>query len=347
LLSYPIYTMTTFGEITASTISPKMTPEDLQQAQYLLGPWLIGSFLDVLFQGILFCQFTHYFDLYRDDKLIVKLSVVGLIIITTLKSVQSFALIWIQNILYFNDLEGAILLDYTTWWQSGNSLMVASIGLYVQMFFLNRLYAISDRKLWIVVPIAVLLAFAYCAICAATYYITLGEAAGPKIALWFAAHLSTVFAGDLSVTLCTAFFLIRSRKDVLPQTVGIIDALIRLTFSTAAPAAFCAMFNLIFSQLYSGSNKLISVGFNQLLPKLYAFSMMWTLNARRYILRGDRRLYTSQTRSSTTPRRATNDVELNAVRTEDIRDMFSHSGVKSAHPSDEQSVAYTSKGIAM
>ncbi len=65
-----------------------------------------------------------------------------------------------------------------------------------------------------------------------------------------------------------------------------------------------AMFNLIFSQLYSGSNKLISVGFNQLLPKLYAFSMMWTLNARRYILRGDSRLYTSQTRSSATPRRA-------------------------------------------
>lgn len=80
------------------------------------------------------------------------------------------------------------------------SHQVASIGLYVQMFFLNRLYAISERRLWIVVPIAVLLAFAYCAICVAvsvavsrlcialkwlqTYYITLGEAAGPKIALW-------------------------------------------------------------------------------------------------------------------------------------------------------------------
>jgi len=77
---------------------------------------------------------------------------------------------------------------------------VASIGLYVQIFFLNRLYAISERRLWIVLPIGVLLAFAYCAICAAvsvavsrlyvtlrwvqTYYITLGEAAGPKIALW-------------------------------------------------------------------------------------------------------------------------------------------------------------------
>jgi len=40
------------------------------------------------------------------------------------------------------------------------------------------------------------------------------------------------------------------------------------------------MFNLIFSQVYTGNNKLISSAFNEALPKLYAFSMMWTLNAR-------------------------------------------------------------------
>lgn len=100
------------------------------------------------------------------------------------------------------------------------------------------------------------------------------------------------------------------------RTVGIIDSLIRLTFSTAAPAAIwydtilyprpalkdeciSAMFNLLFSQIYPGNIKLISAGFNQLLPKLYAFSMMWTLNARRSILKGNSRLYTSD---SSTPR---------------------------------------------
>jgi hypothetical protein len=35
----------------------------------------------------------------------------------------------------------------------------------------------------------------------------------------------------------TAYFLIKSRNDVLPQTVGLINALVRLTFQTAAPAA--------------------------------------------------------------------------------------------------------------
>ena len=47
------------------------------------------------------------------------------------------------------------------------------------------------------------------------------------------------------------------------------------------------MFNLIFSQIYPGDHKLISSAFNQALPKLYAFSMMWTLNARREIQADD------------------------------------------------------------
>jgi hypothetical protein len=43
------------------------------------------------------------------------------------------------------------------------------------------------------------------------------------------------------------------------------------------------MFNLIFSQTYSGNDAIISTAFNLALPKLYAVSMMWTLNARRTI----------------------------------------------------------------
>jgi hypothetical protein len=43
------------------------------------------------------------------------------------------------------------------------------------------------------------------------------------------------------------------------------------------------MFNLIFSQVYPGGVAIVSTAFNMALPKLYAVSMMWTLNARRTI----------------------------------------------------------------
>lgn len=311
-------------------MSSVTSPEDLHQIEYLLGPWLIGSFVDLLLQGVLFCQFAHYFELYSDDKWNIKLAVIGLMLVTTLKSIQAFSLAWIQNILYFEDLKGAILLSYTAWWQSGNPLMVECIGIYVQTFFLHRLYRISGNKWWVVAPIALLIAFAFCSICLGTYYITLGAAYSPEISLWFATHLSSVCAADLLVTLSIAFFLIRSKRDVLPQTYTVIDSLVKLTLSTAAPASICAMLNLIFSQLYSGQNVLISTAFNQALPKLYGMSMMWTLNARRNIRAARQPVHMS----GNSLRRPQNDVELDSygvhIHTEtstqqtDIRGMFRH-----------------------
>jgi hypothetical protein len=44
------------------------------------------------------------------------------------------------------------------------------------------------------------------------------------------------------------------------------------------------MFNLIFSQIsVTDVHSIVSTAFNMPLPKLYAVSMMWTLNARRAI----------------------------------------------------------------
>ncbi|KAF9010682.1 hypothetical protein BDQ17DRAFT_1234560 [Cyathus striatus] len=254
-----------------------MTDEELQRALFLLGPWLIGSFTDVLFQGVLFCQFSHYYSWHRNDSLRLRLMVLGLAILTTLKSIHSFVIVWMQLIIHFGDLDGAIMLNYTAWWQTGSSLMVATIGVYVQAYFLHRLWAISGHNLWLVMIILIILVFAYLSLVIATYYISQGVDATPNIGIWSSDDLK---AGDLMITLSTAFYLIRSMKGVLPQTVTLLSALVRLTFQTAAPASLCAMFNLIFSQVYSGEFKLISVAFNQALPKLYAFSMMWTLNAR-------------------------------------------------------------------
>ncbi|KAI5121052.1 hypothetical protein M0805_008628 [Coniferiporia weirii] len=258
-----------------------MDSAEWENVVFLLGPWVIGGFLDILLQGILFCQFINYFTWYRDDKRGLVLLVIGLFIMTTLKSIQSFALVWIQNIVYFGDINGAIALSYTKWWQSGNGLMVAAIGAYVQSYFCYRLYVIS-QKWWVVVPIAIVFIFALIASVLSTYYTTKDEQL--DIRNWYAAHLSSVFAGDTLLACTTAYFLLlKNPKGGLERTKNLIHALVRLTFQTATPAAICAMLNLIFSQIYVGSNKLVSSAFNMALPKIYAISMMWTLNARRSI----------------------------------------------------------------
>ncbi|KAJ6571184.1 hypothetical protein B0H19DRAFT_658011 [Mycena capillaripes] len=315
-------------------MSTVLTPEQVQAVNFNLGPWLIGSCLDLILQGVLSSQFVNYYTWYSDDKSSLRIIVGILILLTMLKSIQAFAVIWIMFIPYFGDVQGAILLNYTTWWQAGNPLMVAFLGLYVQSYFCFRLWVIS-KKWFVVAPIAILFLFAFLSMAVATYYITTEE--NDAIRMWFASHLSSVFAGDIILSLTTAYFLLKTKKDVLPQTAGLINALIRLTFQTAAPAALCAMFNLIFSQIavISGSS-LVSTAFNMPLPKLYAVSMMWTLNARRTISANhssqNGMTHTSNELSggcSRAQRRANGDMELGAIhvvtQTEtniDVRDMF-------------------------
>ncbi|KAJ7473545.1 hypothetical protein FB451DRAFT_1468430 [Mycena latifolia] len=331
--------------------STQLAGEAKRQANFLpcraIYPFSIES-------GVLCSQFINYFIWYRDDKTSLKVVVAILCFLTVLKSIQAFAIVWIQFIVFFGDLQGAILLNYTTWWQSGNPLIVsrqsfmhfvyymddykvAVMGLYVQCYFCFRLYIISGTP-YVVAPVAAVFLFALVSILVATYYITAEN--GPMISNWFAAHLSSVFAGDILLSATTAHFLLRSRNEVLPQTVSLMSALVRLTFQTAALPALCAMFNLIFSQLYPASDALISTAFNMALPKLYAVSMMWTLNARRAI----RAMYMDSNDISIPTglsRRTNGDVELSPLNltqidnVEDLRALFGHADARRAAKSQE------------
>ncbi|KAJ7754275.1 hypothetical protein B0H14DRAFT_2405029 [Mycena olivaceomarginata] len=257
---------------------------------------LVGGCLDIFLLGILLTQFRNYFTWYHDDKMSLRVIVAILLVGHILKTRPCLvrpAIIWIQNIAYFGNLQGAILLNYTTWWQSGTPLIDGIFGFYVQIYFCYRLWMIS-KKLFVVVPVAIIFLFAFLSIVIATYFIATTNL--PQISNWFAAHLGSVFAGDVCLTsLTVSIFLIKSKADVLPQMVGLINSLVRLTFQTAAPAAIwqgirisvnfqsSALFNLAFSQKNPGGSGIISTAFNEMIPKLYAISMMYTLNARRTI----------------------------------------------------------------
>jgi hypothetical protein len=80
--------------------------------------------------------------------------------------------------------------------------------------------------------------------------------------------------------------------DQCPRSVDVPDRHARRSLARKSLGLFCAqlieflssaMLNLIFSQAFPGAESIISTIFNMALPKLYAISMMWTLNARRTI----------------------------------------------------------------
>lgn len=137
-----------------------MTDEEHQEALFFLGPWLVGLCLDLFLQGILSSQFSNYYSWYgKTDGIGLKVAVGVLAIVTSLKSIQCFAIVWIQLIDNFLDLQTAINMRFVTWYQIGNPLMVAFIGFYVQMYFCYRLWVVS-KLWWVPLPIIFLFLFA-------------------------------------------------------------------------------------------------------------------------------------------------------------------------------------------
>ncbi|KAH8915709.1 hypothetical protein BT69DRAFT_1356369 [Atractiella rhizophila] len=260
--------------------SPLMTHEEYEQSRRLLGPWLIGLSLEFILYGILLAQFHTYYQHYKDDRRWLKLVVAGLFIIQLLKSIHSFVTCWIQFVAFFTDLQGAIFISYTEWWQSAFTLIDASCGLYVQAYFLYRLYIIC-RRWWVIALIVAVLIFSYISIIIATILIM--EAKFNLIARWFASHY---------------------------RTHNLIFALIKLSIQCAVPAVIVAALNLAFSQIYDGTVDLTSTIFNMVLVRVYACSMMFVLNSRKSIVRA----HGTSASESRTDRLATNTIGTHKTR---------------------------------
>ncbi|KAG9119708.1 hypothetical protein FRC07_005127, partial [Ceratobasidium sp. 392] len=89
--------------------------------------------------------------------------------------------------------------------------------------------------------------------------------------------VSTVLV-DSVITLVTLFYFLRSKKGFNPHTDTIIKRLILVTFEAALPPALSAICDMITSVVLTAGN--IHVTFNMLTPRLYAYSLLFTLNAR-------------------------------------------------------------------
>ncbi|KAF8131764.1 hypothetical protein K438DRAFT_1998807 [Mycena galopus ATCC 62051] len=317
---------------------PGISAEEEILVKFFLGPWLIGSSLELILMGVLSCQFVNYYNWYPEDGGRLRTAVAVLCVLNVLKSAECFASLWIFLINHFGDIQYDLGLSTTGWWDTANPLMVAILDFYVQCYFCTRLWAVSKRW-WVVAPIFTLFVFALMSMVIGTYFIETAQER--QVTDWFAAHLSSVFAGDVILSATTAYFLIKTKNNVIStQTAQLIHSLIRLGFQTATPAALVAMFNLIFSQMYRSNNPLlgyVEIAFNQVLPKVYAISMMYTLNVRR-----DIRIRASGSRTGSgsdgpssggrvQPRHANGDVELGRIevttqkeitRHVDVTDMF-------------------------
>ncbi|KAJ7820541.1 hypothetical protein B0H13DRAFT_2451573 [Mycena leptocephala] len=284
---------------------------------FYLGGWDLAICADLILQGVIFAQIAHYTTLYGNDFLAMRAFVAVLLVITTLKSAQGLAILWIQNVKYFMNLNAALSMSTSSWTTEASLALAAIVAFYVQLFFCRRLWVIS-RNVYIVGLVFVLFVFALVAAivsCVFTFAGQIKNVTWSKEAVETFIHLATVFAGDVLLCGSTIYFLLFHSRHSSPETAGMLDSITKLTFQSAAPAAVCALISLVGTVAWDrktpNAYAMLAIIANNVLPKLYAISAMWTLNSRRRI----RQAHSSTGRNSTVPvtePRHPNDIELSS-----------------------------------
>ncbi|KAH8831465.1 hypothetical protein DL96DRAFT_1705895 [Flagelloscypha sp. PMI_526] len=265
---------------------PAITPSDPLYGItiYVMGGWFIGGCLVLLLFGVLTCQVTNYFTYYKADKTALRISVGGLYLLALLKVAQAFALLWIHSILWGADPAGALKLQQK-WFILVNIPLGAVISLYVQLYYVHRLWALS-RAWWAVAPVVIVMLLGFVAALITASSSSAALATTGKSSDWFAIYNACSFVTDILITVITTTYLLRAKKKVFARSKRLVDSLVRLAVQTAVPASICTLIMLICSRLGSKSllpqpPNAIILGLLHALPIIYANCMMYILNTRR------------------------------------------------------------------
>ncbi|KAJ7302503.1 hypothetical protein DFH08DRAFT_1089732 [Mycena albidolilacea] len=253
----------------AVDVLPALSTEDplFGLIYYVLGGWFIGSSVVLLLEGILISQVrsldiffrdsaselhsqvSNYYSWYPEDSVAMKMAIAVLFLFTVLKTIQSFAITWINSVLYMRDPTGTVSLN-KEWYQVVNIPLGAVIAAYVQTYYCYRLWKLSG-KWWYVAPlVTVMLVGLVSAIVTGAVI-----AASGKSSNWFAVHVSCTFATDVLITGASTFFLVRARQKALSHTRKLISNLIKICCQTALPATTATLIELICSRIGGKSLK--------------------------------------------------------------------------------------------
>ncbi|PVF94914.1 hypothetical protein CPB86DRAFT_788590 [Serendipita vermifera] len=257
-----------------------------------IGPWLIGALGDLFLQGILTVQTANYFthlsgEPYRKRTWLV----IGLTILCILKSIQNILDVWGLTVEAFCDPDMASQLPWSKWQYYSAPLLTAIIAIIVQSFFVLRYWRLT--KAWyICIPIivgmilSIIGAVVIFALLASSPFSPDNEthSAATMLAVtkllrrWTLIHLISSILVDVAITTATAWHLYKQKPFVARLTSEMIDRLIRMVWQSALPPTLCVILTAIVIPPNPTFPEYILMAPYGMLPKLYAISLMYTLN---------------------------------------------------------------------
>ncbi|KAI0356730.1 hypothetical protein OH77DRAFT_1423700 [Trametes cingulata] len=242
-----------------------------------MGPLLIGVILAAIMYGVSCSQMYYYFTRYPRDPWSIKLLVMAVWTTDSIhQALISHSVYWYLITEYGNPTALTLL---------SKSIIVevffnAFTGLFVQSFFAARIWKLSGGKLYLVIPVAVLIAGEFAVAMAYSIkalrletFMDLVQIKGLSISInAFAA------AGDVTIAaiLCTILHFSRTG---FSKSNTLINRLMVFAVNTGLLTSVCACLSLI--TILSLPNTFVYICFFFLVGRLYSNSLMATLNARK------------------------------------------------------------------
>jgi len=246
------------------------------------GALLIGGLFSALLSGFVIVQVIVYFKLYPSDLTRLKVLVLAVWFLDTCHSIC----IWLSLWSYFIDHFGnAPQINVIHWSLALSVLFPALLTLLVHMFFAHRIFMLSKRNYFLTAPIVILAILRLASACTTTsFMLHLHTFSRFKqdVRFIFTTGLALSTTIDVIIT-ASLFVLLQTSRTGAATLDAVIDALIRYTFETSSLTCAGTIASMLCWCIIP--NNLIFFGLHFGIGKLYANSLLVTLNTRETVRR--------------------------------------------------------------
>jgi len=273
-----------------------MSTPDLTPVSPSFGAPLIGVTIASFLCGCLLLQTYIYLksEIATKHPFFLRFLVLFILFVDTLHLVIAFCYVYGALVVHSGD---ASYLARGSWSFYGFTALSVVTSTPVQLFYAWRVYILGNRRLILpsLISLVSLLAFS-CGIATTAFAVKTSLLENFGYFFWAADTWlgANIFVGIVIVcSLC--FFLIRGRTG-FKQTDQMIDKLVFVVINTGLAPTLMELGHLIAFSIAWGS--FAHLAFNILVPKLYANSMLASLNARHFFMGSSRSFNVSEESSA-------------------------------------------------
>ncbi|KAH9485983.1 hypothetical protein JR316_0000045 [Psilocybe cubensis] len=264
-------------------VSPSSLPRSFNQlimvvdVERTFGALLIGGIVAFNLSGLVTAQAVAYFKRYPKDFRFLKLMSLNRFLDFLHTIFVSIAL-WDHLIVHFGDVSR---IDFIPWSLGATVALTGILTIFVHIFFVHRIYLLSHGNFFVVIPMAMLSALRLSLAFLTTIKMIQIQSLSRFTHLWkwsFTFGLSLCSILDMLFAGLLCFFLRQNQKKNSSMN-NIINSLMLYTFETGMVNCAASIATLIC--WVTMKDNLIFLGIHFAIGKLYANSVMATLNARK------------------------------------------------------------------